>query len=195
MSHLPFAVLEDRLLSLPPAPNDEGQVALVVVRPQPEARLTPNRVTLTRAGGVAGDRWAQNPHSKPANQITLMRADVARLIADGQPLSLFGDNLLVELDLSQENLPAGTRLRIGAALCEVTPQPHTGCGKFAARFGQEAREFANAPAFADWRLRGLHVCVLEDGEVSPGDPIHVLSRPLALPFEDGAASNQRVAPI
>ena len=52
-----------------------------------------------------------------------MRADVARLIADGQDLSLFGDNLLVELDLSVENLPAGTRLRIGTALCEVTPLP------------------------------------------------------------------------
>ena len=113
----------------------------------------------------------------PDAQITVMRADVARLFAGDQPLSLFGDNLLVELDLSPANLPVGTRLRIGSALCEVTPKPHTGCGKFSARFGEDARAVTAAPAFADWRLRGLYIRVLEPGEVSPGDPIQVLARP------------------
>jgi MOSC domain-containing protein YiiM len=110
-------------------------------------------------------------------QITVMRADVARLIANGQPLSLPGDNLLVELDLSPANLPVGTRLQVGTALCEVTPKPHTGCGKFAARFGQDAREVTAAAEFEDWRLRGLYFRVLEAGEVGPGDRIRVLSRP------------------
>ena len=105
-----------------------------------------------------------------------MRADVARLFANGQALSLFGDNLLVELDLSPANLPTGTRLRVGTAVCEVTPQPHTGCAKFAARFGQEAREITAAPEYQDWRLRGLYIRVVEPGEVGPGDPIRVLSR-------------------
>lgn len=188
MPHLPYAVLEDRLLSLPPAPRDEGRVALVVVRPETEVRETPERVRLSREGGVEGDRWGKRPSPKPANQVTLMRADVARLVADGQPLSLFGDNLLVELDLSQENLPAGTRLQIGTAVCEVTPLPHTGCGKFAARFGQDARDVTNAPGFLSWRLRGMHVCVLEDGEVAPGDAVRVLSRPLTLPFDSAEPS-------
>jgi MOSC domain-containing protein YiiM len=89
-----------------------------------------------------------------------------------------GDNLHVELDLSVDNLPAGTRLRIGEALCEVTPLPHTGCAKFAARFGEDARRITDDPEFASQRLRGIHVCVLEDGYVSPGDPIEVLSRPV-----------------
>jgi MOSC domain-containing protein YiiM len=126
---------------------------------------------------VDGDRWAQRENPNPSSQITVMRADVARLFANGQPLSLFGDNLLVELDLSPANLPTGTQLRVGTALCEVTPQPHTGCGKFAARFGQDAREVTAAPAFQDRRLRGLYIRVLEPGEVGPGDPIRVLSRP------------------
>ena len=72
---------------------------------------------------------------------------------------------------------ACARLRVGTALCEVTPQPHTGCGKFEERFGQDARELTAAPAFQEWRLRGLYIRVLEPGEVGPGDPIHVLSRP------------------
>jgi MOSC domain-containing protein YiiM len=59
---------------------------------------------------------------------------VAELIANGQPLVVFGDNLFVELDLSGKNLPTGTRLRVGGALVEVTPKPHNGCRTFNARF-------------------------------------------------------------
>jgi MOSC domain-containing protein YiiM len=175
--HLSTAALEQGLRQMPPPPRDEGTIILVVVRPHTEARLTPASCRLTPEGGVDGDRWAQRENPSPASQITVMRADVARLFADGQPLSLFGDNLLVELDLSPINLPTGTRLQVGTAVCEVTPTPHTGCGKFAARCGQDARDLTAAAEFQDWRLRGLHFRVLEAGEVSPGDRIRVLSRP------------------
>jgi len=177
MEHLPYDVLEHGIRSLPPPPRDEGRVALVVARPQSGLRDTPERVMLTAQGGVSGDRWSHRASLNRECQITVMRVDVARLIANGQPLSLFGDNLIVEMDISEENLPAGTRLRIGDALCEVTPKPHTGCGKFAERFGQDARDVANAPELASWRLRGMHVSVVEDGEVSPGDSVRVVFRP------------------
>jgi MOSC domain-containing protein YiiM len=175
--HLTTEALETALGQLPPPPADEGVVALVVARPEVEARRTPARCRLTPEEGVEGDRWRRRENPDPRAQITVMRADVARLFANGQPLSLFGDNLLVELDLSLANLPPGTRLSVGTALCEVTPQPHTGCGKFAARFGQDARDLTAAPAFRDQRLRGLYIRVLEAGEVGPGDPVRVLSRP------------------
>ena len=175
--HLAYETLETGLGQLPPPPTDEGRVVLIVARPNVDERLTPERCRLTPEGGVEGDRWAQRENPNPASQITVMRADVARLFANGQPLSLFGDNLLVELDLSLTNLPAGTRLQVGTALCEVTPTPHTGCGKFAARCGQEARDLTAAAPFQAWRLRGLHFRVLEAGEVGPGDRIRVLSRP------------------
>src|SRR5438552_9871695 len=154
--HLSYTALEEGLRRLPPPPTDEGTVALVVARPDVGARLTPERCRLTPDGGVDGDRWAQRENPDPTMQITVMRADVARLIANGQPLSLPGDNLLVELDLSPSNLPTGTRLRVGTALCEVTPKPHTGCGKFAARFGPDARDVTAAEEFQEWRLRGLY---------------------------------------
>lgn len=175
--HLPFAVLAEQLRDLPPAPRDAGTVALVVARPTVGERQTPARCPLTPEAGVQNDRWGQKSRPNPEQQITVMRADVARVFANGQPLALFGDNLLVELDLSNENLPAGTRLRVGTALCEVTPYPHTGCGKFASRFGQEARDVTFADEFVDWRLRGLYIRVLEAGDVGPGDRIEVLSRP------------------
>lgn len=174
--HLTRPQLEQALRALPAPPRDGGTVILVVARPESGSRLTPEIGILTPEGGLAGDRWAGRASGSRDNQVTLMRADAARVFANGQPLSLFGDNLLVELDLSAQNLPAGTRLRIGTALCEVTPKPHTGCGKFAARAGQDARDLTGAPGWADQHLRGIHVQVLEPGEVRPGDAIRVVRR-------------------
>jgi MOSC domain-containing protein YiiM len=174
MSHLTYSELSARLRALPPPPRDEGEVVLVVARPDTELRETPDRVRLTPEGGVDGDRWGARPRPNPETQITVMRADVAEVIAAGQPLTLFGDNLLVYLDLSSAHLPPGTRVWVGSALCEVTPMPHTGCGKFARRFGQDARDITGAPEFQDQHLRGIHFRVLEPGEVGPGDPIRVI---------------------
>ena len=175
--HLSAEALTTGIRELPPPPSDEGAVILVVARQEPGERLTPGRAQLTPERGLEGDRWGRKSHPSTDSQVTVMRADVARLIANGQPLSLFGDNLLVELDLSTENLPPGTRVQLGTALCEVTPKPHTGCGKFAARFGQDAREVTNSEPFRNLHLRGIHFRVLEPGEVSPGDTVRVLSRP------------------
>jgi MOSC domain-containing protein YiiM len=105
-----------------------------------------------------------------------MRREVAELIAHGQPLTLFGDNLIVELDLSAANLPTGSRLRVGEALVEVTPKPHNGCTKFRARFGEAALRFVQAPPTRDQNLRGIYWKVVEPGEVSVGAGIEVLSR-------------------
>ncbi len=174
--HLPYALLAAALERLPPAPADEGSVVLVVARPESGARITPGRCLLTPGEGVAGDRWAKAEKPLLAAQVSAMRADVARVVANGQPLSLFGDNLLVDLDLSADNLPEGTRLRVGTAVCRVTGKPHTGCVKFAARFGQDARDVVGAEAFRAGRPRGLFLRVEEAGEVGPGDRIAVLER-------------------
>src|SRR4051794_1407878 len=106
--HLPYEILDRRLRALPPPPKDEGTVVMVVVRPSVGERETPARCALTRERGVENDRWGKRPNPDPESQITVMRADVARLVANGQPLSLPGDNLMVELDLDTANLPAGT---------------------------------------------------------------------------------------
>jgi MOSC domain-containing protein YiiM len=174
--HLPYAVLEERIAALPAPPTDEGRVVLVVVRPETNERLTPSRCQLTPEGGVEGDRWRKRETPNPEIQITLMRADVARVIANGQSLAIPGDNLIVDLDLSSQNLPEGTRLRVGTALAEVTAKPHNGCDKFATRFGEDARAITAAERFKSWRLRGIHVRILEAGDVSPRDAI-VVQRP------------------
>jgi len=105
-----------------------------------------------------------------------MQTDVAELIANGQPLTLFGDNLFLDLDLSATNLPPGSLVRIGGATMEVTPKPHNGCQKFRARFGSEALRFVSKPDLRRRNLRGIYMRVVQRGEVAAGDPVEVITR-------------------
>jgi MOSC domain-containing protein YiiM len=175
--HLARAELEARFQNLPPAPTDTGRVVLIVRRPATDARELPDRVELSPEHGVPGDGWSRGAHRNSDNQITVMRHDVASLLANGQPPEVAGDNLFVDLDLSDANLPAGTRLRVGAALVEVTPEPHNGCSKFRARFGSDALAFVQAKETRHLNLRGIHLRVIEPGVVEVGSAITVLSRP------------------
>lgn len=175
--HLPLAELEAGLGALPEAPAERGRVVLLTRRRAdgvheelPDARLSPEE-------GVPGDGWSRRPPRDPEAQLSVMRHDVAQLIAHGQPLSLFGDNLFVDLDLSAGNLPEGTRLRVGGALVQVTPMPHDGCIKFKGRFGQDALRFVQARPTRHRNLRGIFWRVLEAGQVRIGDAAEVIARP------------------
>jgi MOSC domain-containing protein YiiM len=136
-----------------------------------------NSVRLEIDGGMPGDSWGRNAKRKLEAQLATMQTDVAELIANGQPLELAGDNLYLALDLSNENLPTGSRVRIGSVLLEVTPMPHNGCKKFRARFGEGAHHFVNAPELRHRNLRGIYFRVVEAGEVKLGDLVTVVSRP------------------
>jgi hypothetical protein len=172
-----FRLLEDleRMLeSLLPAPTDQGQVRLVVMKGQGGRRETPERIFLNpiaKAPGEAGD------DQEDEDQLAIMQHGVADLIANGQPLPLFGDNLFLDLDLSLENLPPGSQLRVGKAILQVTPLPHNGCSKFRGRFGDNALRFVSKKELRHRNLRGIYMRVLEGGEVGPGDRVEVLSRP------------------
>ena len=110
--------------------------------------------------------------ANPLAQLTLMNARAARLVAGSDDRrQLAGDQLFVDLDLSVENLPAGTRLAVGDAVIEVTPEPHTGCAKFSARFGTDALKFVNKSPGRELRLRGVNTRVVTPGTVRAGDAI------------------------
>ena len=175
-AHRALLDLEAGLRALPVLDKDAGAVALIVRRRRDGVRETPERVQLSREEGVPGDGWARRPPRNPEAQLAVMRRDVALLIANGQPLTLFGDNLFVDLDLSAANLPTGASLRVGRALVEVTPKPHNGCHKFKGRFGDDALRFVQQAPTRDQNLRGIYWRVAEPGEVCIGDPIQVLSR-------------------
>jgi MOSC domain-containing protein YiiM len=104
-----------------------------------------------------------------------MNSRVAALVAEqADRWQLAGDQLYVDLDLSQANLPPGTRLGLGSAVIEVTDKPHRGCKKFAERFGQDALRFVNSPAGRELRLRGVNAKVVVSGAVCVGDAIRKL---------------------
>jgi 2-hydroxychromene-2-carboxylate isomerase len=177
--HRPLAALDAALGALPAAPRDTGRLALIMRRHPDGARETLERVALTREEGVPGDGWSRRPPRDPQAQLAVMRRDVAEVIAGGQPLTLFGDNLFVDLDLSAANLPVGTRLRAGGAILEMTPKAHNGCLKFKGRFGGDALALVQRKQTRDQNLRGVYWRVIEPGEVRAGDAIDVLSRPRA----------------
>ena len=179
--HRPLAELEAGLRALPGPPRDAGRLALIVRRRADGVRETPERVHLVPEEGVPGDGWGRRPPRDPEGQLAVMRRDVAELIANGQPLTLFGDNLFVDLDISAANLPAGARLRVGGALVEVTPKPHDGCHKFKGRFGQDALRFVQAQPTRDQNLRGIYWKVVEPGEASVGALVQVISRTTLVP--------------
>jgi MOSC domain-containing protein YiiM len=175
--HRGAAELEAGLVAMPASAKDSGLLMLIVRRLADGTRETPEAVHLSPETGVPGDGWDRRPPRNPDAQLAVMSYQVAELIANGQELSVFGDNLFVDLDVSAENLPVGTRLRIGEALVEVTPKPHNGCSKFRERFGQAALDLVWAPETRHRNLRGIYWKVLEAGDVAVGSRIEVLSRP------------------
>src|SRR5262245_4988863 len=179
--HLAAEELTAGLAEICRAPQDDGTLRAIVARPQSNHRVVLDRGQLSPADGLAGDRWRATSWLKlpddspdPAVQITLMNARCAQLVAGSREhWPLAGDNLFVDLDLSRENLPIGTRLKIGGAVLEIAEPPHNGCTKFKRRFGAAAMAFVNSPEGKALRLRGVHARVVGAGAVSVGDNIRV----------------------
>lgn len=155
----------------PPAPTDNGRVELIVARLGDGKHATLDRATVDAADGLEGDRWRDGKRN-PDTPISLMSAHVVRTIApDHQLVPDAGDNLLVDLDLSAAALPVGARLRIGETVLEITPEPHTGCKKFHARFGSAALRWVNHRDHRDEHLRGRYARVVQGGTITRGDVI------------------------
>jgi MOSC domain-containing protein YiiM len=108
-------------------------------------------------------------------QLNIMNARMIALVAQGKERwPLAGDQLFIDLDLSADNLPPGTHLAVGSAVIEVTAQPHTGCKKFAARFGLEALQFVSSPTGKQLNLRGINAKVVQSGVTRVGDVVKKL---------------------
>ncbi|MGH8870618.1 MAG: MOSC domain-containing protein, partial [Acidimicrobiia bacterium] len=111
----------------------------------------------------------------PDTQITIINARLLDLVSGGQKRwSLAGDNIVADLDISHANLVSGQKLAIGSAVLEITETPHTGCSKFASRFGADALRFVNLGQGKDLRLRGIYARVVEQGTIAVGDRIRKL---------------------
>jgi hypothetical protein len=177
VKHLTMDELETGLVYIRQSPKVEGILELIARRPRDDERETLETGQLDLQSGLEGDNWITRGSSRttdgtahPDMQITLMNSRVIALVAgDKERWPLAGDQLYVDLDLSAENLPVGTRLAIGGAVIEVSAQPHTGCAKFIARFGLDAQKFVNSPEGKRLHLRGINTKVVQQGSIHVGD--------------------------
>jgi MOSC domain len=177
--HLSLDELRQGLGEIAQSPKDRGTLKAIVIRPETDARVSLQQCELSAGSGVHGDNWAKGcwmslpdgrPH--PDVQVAIMNARTIALIAqDEARWPLAGDNLFVDIDLSADTLPAGTRLSVGSALLEITEVPHKGCKKFAERFGVDATRFVNSRDGLRMHLRGIYARIVEPGVVAVGDTV------------------------
>jgi len=175
--HLTTTELEAGLEDIRQSPKDEGTLRLIVRRPAIEKREVLPAGTLDAVEGLLGDTWKTRSSTRttdgtahPDMQLNLMNWRVIALLApESERWPLAGDQLFLDLDLSEDNLPAGTRLALGSAVIEITTQPHNGCHKFAARFGSDALKFVNSPLGKRLHLRGVNARVVQAGTIRVGE--------------------------
>jgi hypothetical protein len=178
-NHLSLDDLSAGLPNIVRSPRDGGALQAIVVRPATDERLSLQECQISPEGGVHGDNWARgcwkslsDGRPDPDVQVAIMNSRVVDLLAGGRERwALAGDNLFVDLDLSDDNLPTGQRLGIGEAVLEITSHPHNGCKKFAQRYGEDAVKFVNSPPGKQHHLRGIYAKIIRGAVIRVGDEI------------------------
>lgn len=177
--YLSMMELEAGLDYIRQAPKDHGTLKMIVCRPNVDERAVLQEGRLDLLEGLVGDTWkvrgSRHTQDGSANlhaQITVMNARAIALLAQHEERwALAGDQLYIDFDLSEDNIPPGTQLAIGSAIIEVSAQPHAGCKKFSDRFGVEAMKFANSPEGKRLHLRGINAKVVQAGVICIEDVV------------------------
>lgn len=160
---------------LPRSPRDGGRVELCVVRPAHGERRIVESLEVIPGGGATGDHWRDDSERSPGSELALINAHVARAVArDRDHPGHTGDNLHVDLDLSESNLPVGTQLALGDVLLEVSADIHRPCKSFHDRFGKLGAQRVARANRRGLRGRGVLCRVVRGGVLTVGTPIRVL---------------------
>ena len=183
IEYLSMSQLESGLDHIRQAPKDQGTLKMIVQRPREDERNVIDEGELSLSEGLVGDSWRARAsrHAPDGSahlyaQITVMNARCIAVLAQTEERwALAGDQLYVDFDLSDENIPPGTRLAVGSAILEVSAEPHSGCKKFSSRFGVEAMKFVNSPEGKQLHLRGINAKVIQPGTIRVGDAVSKLA--------------------
>ncbi len=180
------------------APKDHGCIEQLCLRPDYGQRCFMDQIKVTRIAGIPGERWATRPWLRlpdgaphPGIQICILSRRVLDLVWRDRDKTVHpGDSFIVDMDLSEANLPTGQVLRAGTAMLEVSAIFNDACVKWAARYGQASREWINAPQNRSLRLRGILCRVIQDGIIHDGDRLikcngPTVPRPVDSPIPQG----------
>lgn len=178
-THVTAEEIQAGLAEMGESPREIGRLEMIVLRPAVDEREVLGQAEISLADGLVGDTWRQrgskhtaDGSAQPEAQVTLVNSRVMQLLArDRSRWPLAGDQLFVDLDLSQDNLQPGQRLAVGTAILEVSDLPHTGCDKFSARFGSAATRFVNSAEGLRLRRRGLNTRAIRPGAIRVGDRV------------------------
>lgn len=179
ITHLTIEQLDAGLGSVRNSPADSGTLLMIVRRPDVDRREVVTEGMLDVEEGLVGDGWKDRGSTStpdggpnPEAQVTIINSRALDLMAQSEDRwQLSGDQLVVDMDITMENLPAGTQLSIGSAVIEISEKPHTGCVKFADRYGKDALRFVSTPMGMDMRLRGVNTHVVQSGTICAGDTV------------------------
>jgi hypothetical protein len=182
MTPVTMAELMAALPDILAAPKTDAPIATLCLRPGRGERAFPDRIVMTRAGGIPGERWATEPWLRladgspdPRIQVSILPKRVMDLVwRDRVGTPHPGDPIVADLDCGLANLPVGTLVQAGTAVLRVSDEFNAGCAKWKVRYGADARAFLDAPGHDVLRLRGVLCSVEQDGEVTLADRLQVL---------------------
>ena len=181
--HPTLQELESAIDHIQSSPTDKGRLEMISARPSVGERTLLEFGELHQQSGLVGDNWEErgsrstdDGESDPEEQITIINTRLIDTLARSRSRwQLAGDQLFIDIDLSHDNLPPGTQIRIGSAIIELTAKPHTGCAKFASRFGHDALRFVSGPEAMQQRRRGANAKVVQSGTIRVGDTVTKLN--------------------
>ncbi len=177
VTQLTMVALEAGLETIRQSPVNNGSLDMIVRRPKIGEREVIEQGELDLVEGLVGDNWkargssgTKDGSAHPEMQITMMNSRLIALIAlNKKRWQLAGDQLYIDMNLSEDNLPAGTQIALGSAVVQITPVPHRGCKLFVERFGVDATKFVNSQEGRELRLRGVNAIIVQPGAIRVGD--------------------------
>jgi hypothetical protein len=185
-AHQSWASREDCEAALPhilAAQKDNAPIISLCFRTGYSERSFPDRIQVSVERGIENERWLHDPWLKRENdtpdpriQISILPRRVMDLCwRDRENTVHPGDTMVADLDMTEANMPIGTKLQIGSAVVEVSDKFNTACAKWKARYGGDSLAWINHRPYRHLRLRGLLCRVVVDGEICTTDSIRKLS--------------------
>lgn len=177
MSVVSRAELDNAIPNILAAPKTGVAIEMLCLRPERNARKFVKNIELTRAEGIPGERWLKEPWLRlengaphPGIQVCILQKRVLDLVwKDRENSPHPGDTFVVDMDLSEANLPTGQLLSVGTAVLRVSEVFNDACVKWKVRYGVDAKEWVTAPGHPQHRLRGILCSIEQDGMISEGD--------------------------